>query len=424
MRIEKIKTALIALLTFCALLLCALTFAENRDFFNLKSAQTRLKSYITSQTTNPGLPACFVLVRDGVSTAVKTDNSVKTLFDSAGGILLESLGSSDNFAEIDEKAYISALKGNGLLFAYSGSLPLSVISSGKFLSSLSASSIFLSSAEEGLKIYVEDAATGKFYLAPSALKSTALSSLSPAGYPAFLACSLFPDSSLPASACFSSEPSGGELTLAAAAENGVYPDDLALALLSAFMGNTYTSRSFTDAEGCRNYLIDGGRIRLGKDGYVCFSAETAAGISLEAFDIALSSDALADACRAALAVMSAAVDGLGGDLRYCVRGVSIDKDEKISVTLGALCEGCPVVREGGSSTWAYFEFKDGYLTRAELSLYAGKLTQNALDRPALTPELIRTGFAGKTAGKWLTPCYVASPDGVYTKNWLALSFPD
>ena len=181
----------------------------------------------------------------------------------------------------------------------------------------------------------------------------------------------------------------GSITLEpAVGDDGTFPRERLVLILSAFECSIYSAQSYQDSDGARIYLSEFGRIRLAPDGRVTFSAD-GGGIPVSTVAGSLSGSASANEARACSALISACC-GSDAALRFCP--ISFGAGASDTVSYGLLADGLPVIREGGARAFAVFTFSGGALVFADMYVLTCS-AQKGESLPELTPELLAEGRA-------------------------------
>ncbi len=393
---EGLKTALIAILLLGA--------AAQFGFLMYSGSEIDSLSEVSKgqSVASPMIPYCAALPSSGGYSLLTLERGLKVYCEGARALLSELFATMSDPVACESGDWESALGLFPAVFYYGADLPLEVISDGEASADISCSVMALVQNTSGSAVYFKS--SEGCYRSETDIKVSSLFENVPVlGTPCALARSLASTSALsPETAVPGNDGSFATLKLS-------YPalQDWAGQIVSAFGGDGYSVSSFFDENGQRVCILPDGLIYLG-EGSIRFSAEKN-GIDCAELGIEPTGKPLLDAARAASAVASACISDRTGMLGYIVSGVEYE-GERVIVNMDMLADGIYLIGEDGSRRAARFEFSEGRLLLAELTLAHGQLSLSS-GGVVLTPSQNAALLLSGQGGGRLETVFVPVSDG-------------
>lgn len=412
--LDRLQNVLLAVLAASAALLLFFALTDETSLLYRVELVSGGEPAASAASCSPPEPALIAVRSGGSLESVGDGEGLGTYFERLRPTLIELFGTAGAPEQITSEAWLSALSQSGLMLVYGGELPLPVLTDGEgaALAAYSASQLFVSLSGETASLLFRSGS--QLYSCASIVKSATFDT-SYGGAPAGYACELGEQFAALAPENVVLRSASGSITLEpAVGDDGTFPRERLVLILSAFECSIYSAQSYQDSDGARIYLSEFGRIRLAPDGRVTFSAD-GGGIPVSTVAGSLSGSASANEARACSALISACC-GSDAALRFCP--ISFGAGASDTVSYGLLADGLPVIREGGARAFAVFTFSGGALVFADMYVLTCS-AQKGESLPELTPELLAAGLGGALPGGRLTPAFVGDGAG-YSLIWTVL----
>ena len=380
---EGFKTAVIVLLLVSAAVQFGFLMRSGSEIGSSPA------SFGGQRVASPMTSYAAALPSPGGYTLLTLERGLRVYFEGTRAVMAELFATMCDPFECTKEDFEGALGLFPAIFYYGADLPLKVISDGEATADISASVIAVVQTQEGSSLYFKGAEG--FYRSDAEIKVSALfESVSVLGTPCALA------RSIPAASALTPETAvpGNDGSLVSLRVSYPSLQDWAGQIVTAFGGDGYSVSSFFDEEGQRVCILPDGLLYLG-EGRVRYNAENN-GIDCRSLGIEPTGDVVLDSARAASAVVSACISDRAGMLGYILSSVKTE-DGRVKIGMDMLADGVYLVNADGSRRAAWFEFEDGRLVLAEMTLVQGQLslsTGGAVFTPAQNAALLLAGREG------------------------------
>ncbi len=390
-RRNRIQNLSIVLLSLSAILLFASLplFGAFSDRSLLALARDRLhqeKASVGTDTVSAlrlAFPVRMVYTNEFARLGTDGLTTLSDEFEYAGTYLGEALGSAGGASLISETAFLSALRGEGLYFDFSGVLPVDVLASllgipatDPGIAAVRRALLSPASGDDAL-LYVQDG-TAQYYRFTTVVSSLALKDFlaSQSGETADFAFLLGPTAAQlsPYTIVLSDPPPRGVL----AASNPLVSAEESFLRSAGF--NPHSENRFTEASGTVIVREVTSTLYLRPGGVVDYQGWDSAPDPLYSVSAAVpGSPTPSEAAAAAQTLISTLLRGLLGDAVLCMRGVT-ETDTGYEITFDLMANGVPVRFSDGSHA-AVVSVEGGRITA--FSLHARRYTVTEETTPLL-----------------------------------------
>lgn len=411
---ERLKSAVIVILTLSILLLAALAnwpeqqvrspfFSQLAALLGLEARPAQESAAGTGTLTDAAKPILISLHTDAGRRSYWRDfAALDSAYESMGSLFGQALDTAGQGRQVSQSQWCRALSGSSLLFSYQGQIPARLLAAwldAGFDGGEQAQS-YLLSLEDGAVFLYADTADGAYWRYPTEVAPQSLTDL---------AADQLPDKSAFAFESQEAEfrsldpmtlvlPSAAQIRDASAR---TLSDPARIQQLATLLGfNPYDGSNYTDAAGTVFNEVNA-TLRVGTDGLL--ELVTAGQPAADTDDAAL--------VETARALLDAICQALSTDARLYFTGLT-QEDNQATVSFDFLLDGLPIAYSDGPGAAAVFE--NGQLTRLRVHLRSYTLSGASL---LLLPQVQAAAIA--PAGGRLRMEYADLGGDSVTAGWIS-----